>query len=569
MMNALKKYGIYIAILIVGLLLGSWLFGGKTVEEKQPEKKEIAKKKNMYTCSMHPQIMQPEPGNCPICGMELIPVTESHSDLAQNQFKMSTNAMALANIETTKVGDRATANGNIELSGMVMPNEKTVTVQTSHVAGRIEKLYINFTGDEVKRGSPIALIYSPELLAAQKELLIAAKNKQESPQIYTAIREKLKLWKLSDAQINAIETSGKVNDYITIYANQNGVVTDKMVNEGDHVIEGTALYKITDLSKVWAVFDVYENQLPNVKVGDKIQIKTESSPQITSATIDFIDPVLNTSSRTVKVRATLRNTNDEFKPGMILTGMLEQENVSSGGITVPKSAVLWTGKKSVVYVQVKPDEPIFEARIVSLGNAIGDQYEIIKGLQSGEIVVVNGTFTVDAAAQLQLKKSMMTDGDESDKEDEHFMKMKLPEAFQKQLQNVIPQYICLKDAFVATNKDDVKSAIQGFDSAIKKLNDTTGDKMLLGHIQMIEKASQAILNSSVINQQRNAFILLSENMITLVTNLNKFPKTLYVQRCPMADNNEGASWLSENKEIKNPYFGAKMLSCGSTIKTLN
>jgi len=182
-----------------------------------------------------------------------------------------------------------------------------------------------------------------------------------------------------------------------------------MVEEGDYVKQGQPLYKIANLNSVWAVFDAYENQIASLKEGQEVKITTNAYPnEEFTAKISFVDPLLNSSTRTVMVRAILNNKDNLLKPGMFVEGTIKAAEMQmDNAVIVPASAVMWTGERSVVYVKTNPNEPVFEMREVALGNTNGDTYTIISGLENGDQIVTNGTFTVDAAAQLQGKKSMM------------------------------------------------------------------------------------------------------------------------------------------------------------------
>ncbi len=405
----MKKYIIYIGILVTGLILG-WLFFGSSsnIETEHNHSEEIATNE-MWTCSMHPQIMLAEPGDCPICGMDLIPAESGAEGLEADQFKMTENAMALANIQTSIVGTSMLDGTTVKLSGTIAENEEANTVQTAHFSGRIEKLYINSVGEKINRGQLLAEIYSPELFAAQQELITATTLKESQPALYNAVRNKLKLWKLSDKQINAIEVSKKPISNFPVYSNVSGIVSMKMVEEGNHVMKGAPLLKISDLSIVWANFDIYENQISLFKTGQEISITTNAYPnKELKAKVSFIDPVLNTSTRTIRLRAVLNNDSQIFKPGMFVEGKINGIKSSNAqALIIPSTAVLWTGERSVVYIKVQGEEPIFEMREITLGNKMGENYEVITGLTNGDEIVTNGTFTVDAAAQLQGKKSMM------------------------------------------------------------------------------------------------------------------------------------------------------------------
>jgi len=410
----MKKNSIYIvAAAILGLLAGYLFFGNSSdgKEDMEVHDHSAHSETEVWTCSMHPQIRQSESGSCPICSMDLIPAETSAEGLSEDQFKMTENAMALANIQTIIVGGGLnTTENTLSLSGKIMVNEEANATQASYFDGRIERLNVNYEGQEISKGQLLATIYSPELVAAQQELLTAASLKETQPELYNAVRNKLKLWKLSEKQINTIEASGKVTENFPVYATVSGTVSEVMSAEGDYVKKGQPIAKVSNLNTVWAAFDAYENQLSQFKKGQNINITTNAYPnKVIEGAISFIDPVLNNTTRTVMVRATLNNRNNLFKPGMFVTATIEKAVTTSTeeSLYIPSSAVLWTGERSVLYVKPKTDEPIFEMREVMLGTQNGEQVEVTFGLNAGEEVVTNGTFTVDAAAQLQGKKSMM------------------------------------------------------------------------------------------------------------------------------------------------------------------
>jgi len=405
----MKKYIVYIGILSVGILLGWLLFGNASTGETAHDHEEAEETNQMWTCSMHPHIMKSEPGACPICGMDLIPAEKVTEGLGADQFKLTQNAMALANIQTSIVGDGEVEDNTIKLSGKIVENEEANTVQVSYFSGRIERLNVSFTGEEIRKGQLLATIYSPELFAAQQELITASSIKESQPALYQAVRNKLKLWKLSEGQIDQIEASGKVKENFPVYATVSGTVSEKLVEQGDYIKQGQPLLRISNLSTVWANFDVYEHQIDLFKIGQQVAITTNAYPNKQfKAVVSFIDPVLDTKTRTVKLRVVLNNKNGVFKPGMFVEGKIDVVKLTSEQpITIPSSAVLWTGERSVVYLKINPDEPVFELREVLLGNNLGENYEVLDGLANGDEIVTNGTFTVDAAAQLQGKRSMM------------------------------------------------------------------------------------------------------------------------------------------------------------------
>jgi Cu(I)/Ag(I) efflux system membrane fusion protein len=583
----MKKYIAYIAILILGLILGAVFFGNSNEEETHSHEK-VANETQMWTCSMHPQIMQPEPGDCPICGMDLIPAMTSDDGLSVDQFKLSKNALALANVQTTIVGGTSNASNAIKLSGSIVENEETNAVQVSYFAGRIEKLNVNATGVQVKKGQLLASIYSPELMAAQQELITASSLKDSQPELYKAVRNKLKLWKLSEAQIDQIEISKKVKVNFEVYATVSGTVLNKLVEQGDYVKQGQPLFKIADLSTVWAIFDVYENQMELFKKGQDITIVSQAYPgKLYKAKVSFIDPILDQASRTLKLRAVLPNSQQMFKPGMFVEGnIVGASSNDKEGISIPSTAILWTGERSVVYIKPNPKEPIFEMREVQLGKDFGSNYEVLQGLNAGDEIVTNGTFTIDAAAQLQGKKSMMnkegapavtgheghgqsqvnTQKTESSESPTH-KRVTVANDFKQQLQIVFEAYIQTKEALVG---DDFKKVKQNAGLLVKNL-DKVDMKLLTEadahqHWMKVEKemrlTASAIAASDDIKEQRSHFKGLS-TAITSAVQMYGIGQVVYNQFCPMADDNKGAYWLSNDKNVLNPYFGSSMLACGS------
>ena len=406
----MKQRILYLGIaLLAGLGLGYMLFNGGTSHSTSTEvHNHSAANPQQWTCSMHPQILQQESGDCPICGMDLIPAESTASGLAPEQFKITPNALALANIQTSIVEGATTQRATQNLSGKISINEEQIAVQASYYAGRIERLFINYTGQEVQKGQVLATLYAPQLVAAQQELLTAAALKETQPQLYRAVRKKLQLWKLTDKEIEAIEVSGKVREYFPIRATVGGTVTALLGAEGDYLKEGQAIARVSNLNTLWANFDAYERQLSQFRVGQKIEIYTSAYPnKKVEGTISFIAPLLNNDTRTATLRATVKNNDKVLKPGMFVSGKITTAPSTTKAVSIPASAVLWTGKRSLVYVKAAQDSPIFEMREVTLGKKNAAQVEIIEGLSIGEEIVTKGTFTVDAAAQLQGKKSMM------------------------------------------------------------------------------------------------------------------------------------------------------------------
>ena len=404
-----NKYIRGILLVLAGLLLGRIIFHRPHEEKAKQEITADENKKTIWTCAMHPQIRMDHPGKCPICGMDLIPLVQNTAFVNPDAVVMTEEGIKLAEVQTSIVSRQKPVK-KIQLYGKIQADERLVQTQSAHIPGRIEKLFVNFTGKEVRQGQSIAQIYSPELVIAQKELLEALKMKEMQPGLLDAAREKLRQWKFTDSQIADIESSGTAKTVFDVYATVSGIVTNKSVNVGDYVSQGAPLYEIADLSHLWALFDAYETDLPWIKKGDRITFALESQPgKEFNGTVSFIDPVINPQTRTASVRVEITNAGNLLKPDMFATGVLTAHLASSGSsLVIPQTSVLWTGTRSVVYVKLADaKEPSFVMREITLGPALSNSFVVLDGLKKGEEIVTNGTFSVDASAQLEGKPSMI------------------------------------------------------------------------------------------------------------------------------------------------------------------
>jgi Cu(I)/Ag(I) efflux system membrane fusion protein len=461
-----------IIIILVAFLAGFLIRGGKVAEEKPkvPQTATEQPQQQWWTCSMHPQIHQPKPGKCPICFMDLIPVATTEGQVGARQIVFSEDALKLMEVQTTQVV-RKFVEAEIRMVGKVDYDESRVKEIAAWVPGRIDRLYVDFTGILVRKGDHMVYMYSPQLLSSQAELLQAVKAVQEtdgatelirqsSIATLDAAREKLRLLGLQKEQIEEIEKTGKPTDHLTIYSPIGGIVITKHANAGDYVETGAKIYTIADLSQVWVKLDAYELDMMWIRYGQAVEFTTEAYPgEVFKGVISFIDPVLNPMTRTVKLRVNVANPDGRLKPEMFVravvrskvagAGMVMDENMagkwicpmhpsivkttagqcdicgmdlvtteSMGYVTaeepneaplvIPASAPLITGKRAVVYLRVESKEkPMFEGREIVLGPRAGDYYLVKEGLAEGELVVTKGNFKIDSALQIQAKPSMM------------------------------------------------------------------------------------------------------------------------------------------------------------------
>lgn len=579
-----KKYVVLALAVLLGGVIGWWVKPTSQVHtEVDHTHEEVANQ--TWTCSMHPQIRQAEPGNCPICGMTLIPLSSDTDGENLMELKMTPTAMQLADVQTEVVSLEAPVK-TIRLNGKVKADERYVFTQTSHIAGRIEQLKLNYTGEYVRKGQVIAYLYSPELVTAQKELFEAHKIKDNQPALYNASREKLKNWKLTDKQIDGILTSGRPMENFPILSDLTGVVTTKKVNLGDHIKQGAPLFEVANLNKLWLLFDIYERDMAWVEKGDEVNYSLQSLPgESFVGKITFIDPVIDTKSRVARARIVVDNRGGRLKPEMFVSGTIEtQLTDGEERIVVPKSAVMWTGERSIVYVKTTMSSGVhFMLREVTLGSSLGDSFVVTAGLVAGEEIATHGTFSIDAAAQLAGKPSMMNPdggrsvtghhhGDVDMTEPTSIQKVAISAAAKKALNPVYQAYFKMKNALVADDGDGAKQAGMQLKASIESVNMKSFSGASHGawmqYNRALLEALEHIHHQSDVDGVRSLFLQASLVMVDMTVAFDPLEKITYVQHCPMVDSNKGADWLSLEQEIKNPYFGSSMIGCGENRMVL-
>lgn len=478
----------------------------------------------------------------PLCGMDLIPLENMDTGGSPNTVVMGKDAVRLANISTITIGFQD-AKKELRLNGKVQVDERKVYAQTTHIPGRIEQLTINFTGETVSRGQQLAQVYSPDLMTAQEELLQAFRIKESQPELYEAAKQKLRNWRISESSIQKIISTQKPIQRFSITADVSGVVTEKKANLGDYVDRGIALYEIADLSSVWVLFDVYEADMAWVKKGDKVNYTIASLPgESFEGVVSFVDPFINPETRVATARVEVKNTNGMLKPEMFATGLVipKQAYIQESQVIVPKSAVLWTGERSVIYVKKEVDEMMhFELREVTLGASLGENYVVKNGLQLGEEVVVNGTFTVDAAAQLAGKPSMMNHEQlplPVNAEDVSFVEVS--KDAKKAMQQVITDYLILKDALVSADKlvaqKQLGLLMNDFEKVGMQLPGSVWEPYKIAFTEVLKS-----MGSKDLEAIRKLFKPLSQSMIAMVQQFKPHSDALYVQYCPMFEGDKG------------------------------
>jgi Cu(I)/Ag(I) efflux system membrane fusion protein len=538
-----------------------------------------------YTCSMHPSFRSTDPDErCPICGMELIPVASGNSradDVTGIEF--NERSMALLDVQTYVVR-RGDATANLSLIGALEFDERALTAISAWTGGRIEKLHVNYTGAYVEAGDPLVELYSPDLLVAQQELLQAYSQAQRDAPAFLndsnqntlrAARERLRLLGLNSEQTDRIIERGEARDRVLIRAPSAGMVVTRNVSQGDYVDTGDTMLELANEDQMWAVFEVFERDLKYIEVGQQLEFYLESSNQRVEGVVDSLSPRIDADTRTREVRVALEPDASPLTAGSFIRARVkvEVEDV----LAIPASAPLLTGSRAVVYVRTAPDSPEFEARTIEVGRRLGDQYEVLSGLNEGDIVVSRGAFRIDSELQLRGQPSMMApQGGGATGHDHGAMagesaaapKMNEPQVTSGEvleLDGLLRAYFAMWEAL---HGDDLAA----WQVAAADLYDATDsidwpESMHHLHGQLSTGAGHAHHVSSL-EQARELFQVHSKAMIALAE-AGYLKDKAYQMFCPMAFGNEGAFWLQPDSRLLNPYFGAAMLRCGERVKTFD
>jgi len=369
-------------------------------------------KATRYHCPMHPSYISDQPGECPICGMDLVPIEEEQVNVAlpgQAEVKISTERQQLIGVRTGPV-ERRPLDQTIRTVGKVDYDERKVAHVHTRIDGWIKQIFANYTGQLVKKHQPLFTLYSPELVATQEEYLLALRARQRlgdspfadvaagSASLLEAARRRLQLWEVSEAQIAELERSGKPLLEVSILSHSDGFVVEKQALEGMRVEAGEDLYMLADLSDVWVYADIYEYELPLVQVGQRAGVTLSYYPgEEFRGEVVYIYPYLEAQTRTAKVRIEFQNPDWKLKPGMFAN--VEIQTQRGEGLVVPGSAVLDSGTRKIVFVD--KGEGRFEPREVTLGGRAGEGFEVLSGLEEGEKVITSANFLIDSESQIK------------------------------------------------------------------------------------------------------------------------------------------------------------------------
>lgn len=383
---------------IITILLAALFFGACRGKKKEVAATAAVHSDTVYTCSMHPQVMQDRPGKCPICGMELIPVKKG-GGMNDGSVQLSDQQMQLGGIRLDTVGG-GTIGDEIVLTGTVTVDETGSTAVSARLGGRIDRLYVKATGEYVHKGQKLYDLYSEELNNAEQEYLLALERQEtlhsnvvDLKQLAQAAREKLLLWGLSEAQVAELARVRKPQALTSFYSPGEGVVTAVDSHEGDYVGAGTAVLRMADLSSVWVEMQVYTSQLSGLALNAAVLVRLPDVPgREWTGRISFVNPETDPAARINRVRVALRN-----KDGVLKPGMAAEVTIGNGGqhsLTLPEAAVIRSAMGSLVWVEAGHN--LFRRVMVETGVEHGGRVEIRSGLKTGGVVVTEGAYLVNS-----------------------------------------------------------------------------------------------------------------------------------------------------------------------------
>jgi membrane fusion protein, copper/silver efflux system len=420
-MNLNKKISIPLIIMILISLAGGGWYAWQHFGHGHVEEGKTSQAKQLYTCPMHPFIIKDKPGTCPICAMELVkkadgaaggsPQTAEQKQQADmlGQVSLSTTQRVMANVATIE-SKLQTLNKEINAVGIVQFDQSRQAKVTAWISGRIDRLHVSTVGSIVNKDKPVAEVYSPDLLATQQEYLLAVKSRdqlknspipsiaQNGDGLVASARQRLMLFGVKDQQIAELEKAGKPNIRLPIYTPLSGVVIEKMVQQGQYVNTGEVLFNIADLSRVWVEIEIFDNEVPFVRIGQLVEIRSAVEHGMKfNGKISYVYPFHDPKTHTVKARVEMPNPRQLLKPDMFVNAIIRVPLAK--GIVVPVTAVIDTGKRQVAWVETAAG--VFEPRDVQVGERTDELVQIVSGLKAGEKVAVSGAYLIDSESQLQ------------------------------------------------------------------------------------------------------------------------------------------------------------------------
>lgn len=575
--------------LLAAVGVGGWWLGRSghphaPGETASPVSTNGARRVLYYQSPMHPWIKSDKPGNCTICGMTLTAVYEGDQgfDAGAGMVTLGTNTIQAIHVATANV-EQAPLRRTLRFAGIIEDDDSRHRFLSAYVAGRIDRLHINYQGAEVKAGQPLAQLYSPMLLTAQREYLALkqqAVRGESSRGLLEAAAQRLRQLGQSEAQITGMNDLTLTNLHTEVLAPITGTVVKRMVYEGQYVMEGQELFELADFSTMWFQFDAYEQDLPGLIVGQEVAVTTPSLPGKSFAgKIAFIDPNVRDLSRSARVRVEIPNPLvivDGREQRLLLHRVFAEATVNLANepvLLVPRTAVLMPGQRPLVYVD--KGGGAYEQRSIKLGRRGDMHWEVLAGLTAGEAVVTQGNLLIDAQAQLN-----SGDGPAHEHGTDHGATPEPLEpatALDAGQRAVLGELLAAADRLGAALAADDLAAFNAATHPLHTLLPRVAEALsgATGWSALANRLNQSghLAETGDIAAARKAF----HGFITPATELAEQLKrahgetVVHVFQCPMTTRSfDGAPakarWIQLKPEIRNPYYGAAMLDCGAEVK---
>lgn len=586
----------------------------------------------IHICPMHPQIRQPGPGRCSICGMALVPATSGGADLDELSVTINPAQRRLANIATAEVLSQPVSDA-IQTVGAIAIDESRMATIASYVDGRLERLFADYTGVDVAEKDHLAVVYSPELYKAQVDYLETKRSIASMPPTALAVvreaqlkllentRQKLVELGLQKDQLAELDQTNKAQSRLTIYAPIGGTVIEKLAVEGKYIKAGEPIYRIADLSTVWLLLELYPEDAARIRFGQRVDAELQSLPgEQLKGRVAFVGRTVDTDKRAVRVRVEYLNEDRRLRPGDYAnatihlpigqSGEVYDEDLAGRWISpmhpqilsdepgdcpicgmklvptsrygysdtpvkqppslfVPRSALLMAGRNSVVYVEEEPGR--FEIRPVTLGPILRDKVIILDGVKVGEKVATAGNFLIDSQMQLAGKPSLIdptraialqkvrkkplqfTDIDVVAVEGENG----------KTLEALFAAYFRIQKSLAADSKPMEADAVEVHEAAGKLANAESMPPAVVELLQVVAQHSEHLHHLELQKARHEAFRPISHAVVKLASLVrgSEAANSFHHMFCPMVKGGSG-DWLQQDKELRNPYWGSKMLTCG-------
>lgn len=585
----MKAKLVLLLIVVAGLAaVGGWFAAKYSSAEKQTSA-PAGRKILYYQSPMHPWITSDKPGRCTICGMQLEPVHEGERGFGGGEgvVTLGSNTVQVINVQTEPVTNRALVR-TLRVAGMIDDNDTRHRRLSAYAEGRVEKLFVNYVGAEVTAGQPLAVFYSPSLLAAESEFL-TLQPKRSAPEVSETLRlergrlveaaaQRLKRLGYSDAQVAALAKKDIADARTEILAPLTGTVVMRQVYEGQYVKEGDVLFEISDFSTMWFQFDAYEQDLTWLRVGQPVEVTTPAHPgRVFTAPIAFIDPNLNEMTRSAKVRVELENpiTENGGPKRLLLHKMYANGAVklqTPGVLTVPRSAVLSAGQP-IVYVEVGTGA--YEARPVKLGRRGDEFWEVLSGVSAGERVVTSGGMLLDGQAQLDATARPMDS--QTTKASDTMNATNVSATLDATQQTAAKEFLTLageiSTALAADSLPRFNELAPRAHAAVPKLINALGDLKALRPALLKLEQSGHLETAKNLPAARKAFLPFSMATVELAAILRTQEafQSVKIFNCPMVDRAipgaaKNGRWVQLTGPLRNPFFGADMLECGVEVK---